>query len=55
MRQDILSLIDGKKDLTNVVILTFNINYSFIESHLIPRLNKNGYPSLTIFADAQCA
>lgn len=55
MRQDILSLLSREKDVTNVIVLTHNIDFVFVQSIVLPALRKCGHPSLTIFADAQCA
>lgn len=52
MRTDILEIIAGSRNLTDVVILTYNIDLMFVQSMLLPRLKKCGHPSLTIFADA---
>ena len=40
---------------TQMVILTHNIEFLFIESLLLTAARKGGNPSLTVFADAQCA
>ncbi len=55
MREDILKVIKDSKDITHVFILTHNIEFLFIQAVLIPALRKCGSPTLTIFADAQCA
>ena len=55
MRQDILKIIRSAKDVTNAIILTHNIDFVFVQSVVIPALSKCGSPSLTIFADAECA
>ena len=55
MRQDILKIIRSSKDITNAIILTHNIDFVFVQSVVIPALRKCGSPSLTIFADAECA
>lgn len=53
MRSDLIKTISGHKDLTNVVVLTFNIDLIFVETVLLRALRKCGHPSLTIFADAE--
>jgi len=55
MREDILKSIAKEKDVNNVIILTHNIDYIFIQTVVLKYLKKCGNPSLTIFADAQCA
>jgi len=52
MRDDIISIIRGQKDLSHVFITTFNIDFVFIESVLLRELRKCGHPTLTILADA---
>lgn len=52
MRDDIIKLVASQKNLTHVVITTFNIDFLFIESVLLRELRKCGHPSLTILADA---
>jgi hypothetical protein len=55
MRQDLLKIIEGQEDVTNVITLTHNIDFVFIQLMLLPVLRRCGRPTLTIFADAQCA
>ncbi|MBJ6799756.1 hypothetical protein [Geomonas propionica] len=55
MRQDIIRLIEGEKGVSNVVVLTHNIDFLFVQSIVLQALRRCGHPSLTIFADAQCA
>lgn len=55
MRQDIVKLIEAEKDVSNAIVLTHNIDFVYIQSVVIPALRRCGYPTLTIFADAQCA
>jgi len=52
MREDVLTLLAGQKDLTHVFVTTFNIDFIFIENVLLRALRKCGHPSLTVFADA---
>ncbi|GEM_PF-1720736 len=52
MRDDIINLLAGRKNLTHVFITTFNIDFIFIESVLLRELRKCGHPSLTVLADA---
>jgi hypothetical protein len=52
MRDDIISIIRGQKNLTHVFIATFNIDFVFIESVLLRELKRCGQPTLTILADA---
>ncbi len=53
MRDDILKLLAGRKNLTHIFIATFNIDFIFIENVLLRELRKCGHPSLTVFADAE--
>jgi hypothetical protein len=55
VREDIIKIIKSSKDVTNVLILTHNIDFLFVQSIVIPALRKCGSPALTIFADADCA
>lgn len=55
MRLDIVKLLEAEKDVTNAFVLTHNIDFVFIQSVVLPALRRCGHPSLTIFADAQCA
>ena len=52
MRDDIISIIRGQKNLSHVFIATFNIDFVFIESVLLRELKRCGHPTLTILADA---
>ena len=51
MRNDILNTITQIKEIDNIIILTYNIDLMFVQSMLLPRLNKVGHPNLLIFAD----
>jgi len=53
MRNDLLKAISRQKDLTNVILLTFNIDLIFVETVLLRALKQCGHPSLTVFADAE--
>ena len=55
MRDDVLKAISKEKNVTDVIILTHNIDYIFIQTVVLKYLKKCGSPSLTIFADASCA
>jgi len=55
MRLDILKNIQAEKEITNAIILTHNIDFIFIQTVVLSAFRKCGHPSLTIFADAQCA
>jgi hypothetical protein len=55
MRLDILGLLSGEKDVTNVIVLTHNIDFVFVQTIVLPALRRCGNSSLTIFADAKCA
>lgn len=52
MRDDLIKIIGRQKDLTHVFIVTFNIDFIFIESVLLRELRKCGHPTLTVLADA---
>ena len=55
MRRDLLKIVAGAKDVTNAIILTHNIDFVFVQAVVIPALRKCGSPTLTVFADADCA
>ena len=55
MRRDLLKIVAEHDATTQMVILTHNIEFLFIESLLLTAARKGGNPSLTVFADAQCA
>ena len=55
MREDVLKIVTSAKDVTHAVILTHNIDFIFVQSVVIPALRKCGSPTVTIFADGDCA
>ena len=55
MRDDLLTAIAGEKDVTNVIILTHNIDFIFLQAMVLSALRRCGNPSLTVFADSVCA
>ena len=54
MTEDLLTTISKEKNVHNIIILTHNIDFIFIQTVVLKFLKKMGSPSLTIFADAQC-
>jgi len=54
MQSDILSEIKKMKNIRDVVVLTHNIDFIFLQTVLLATLKRCGHPSLTVFADAQC-
>ena len=55
MRSDLLKAIAGSKEVTNAIILTHNIDFVFLQTVVLAAFRKCGHPSITVFADAQCA
>jgi hypothetical protein len=55
MKRDLLKTIAAAKQLTNVIVLTHNIDFAFLQTVVLSFLRRAGQPKLTIFADAQCA
>jgi len=55
MRQDVIKQICELDKITNVIVLTHNIDFIFLQSVFLSAMKQCGHPSLTIFADAQCA
>lgn len=55
MRSDLLKAIAGSKEVTNAFILTHNIDFVFLQTVVLAAFRKCGHPTITVFADAQCA
>jgi len=55
MRQDLIKLLETHTDVTNAIVLTHNIDFVFLQMIVLPALRRCGRPTLTVFADAQCA
>jgi hypothetical protein len=55
MRNDLLKAIEATKDVTNAIILTHNIDFVFLQTVVLAAFRKCGHPTITVFADAQCA
>lgn len=55
MRADLLHQVATMRDVTNAILLTHNIDFVFLQSVAMSYLRRCGDPSLTIFADADCA
>ncbi|MHA1749542.1 MAG: hypothetical protein ACTSYF_12955, partial [Promethearchaeota archaeon] len=55
MKNDLIKILSNEKNLTHIFILTYNIDFLFIQSLIIPQLRKCGNPKLTILADSECA
>jgi HKD family nuclease len=55
MRRDLLKIISGSKDVTNAIILTHNIDFVFLQTVVLSAFRKCGQPTVTVFADADCA
>jgi hypothetical protein len=55
MRHDLLKLFRERQDFTHAIVLTHNIDFIFLQSVVLPELKRCGHPTLTVFADAQCA
>ncbi len=55
MRNDLLKAIAGSKDVTNAIILTHNIDFVFLQTVVLAAFRKCGHPTITVFADVQCA
>lgn len=55
MREDLLKSLSSLKDVTNIIVLTQNIDFVFIQSIVLAAIKKCGNPKLTIFADSNCA
>jgi len=55
VRSDLLKAIAASRDVTNAIILTHNIDFVFLQTVVLAAFRKCGHPSITVFADAQCA
>lgn len=55
MRHDLIKLFRAEKDVTHAIILTHNIDFVFLQAVVLPELKRCGSPTVTVFADAQCA
>ncbi|HQO62973.1 MAG TPA: hypothetical protein PK528_05125 [Syntrophorhabdus sp.] len=55
MKRDIIEFIEHQDNMTNAIILTHNIDFVFLQHIVIPALRHCGRPTLTVFADEQCA
>ncbi|MFZ5448934.1 MAG: hypothetical protein ACOZFS_09900 [Thermodesulfobacteriota bacterium] len=55
MRHDLLKLFRERQDFTHAIVLTHNIDFIFLQSVVLPELKRCGHPTLTVFADANCA
>lgn len=55
MRDSLLTSIKKSKEITNAIILTHNIDFVFLQTVVLAAFRKCGHPTITVFADAQCA
>jgi hypothetical protein len=55
MRNDLLKAIAASKDVTNAIILTYNIDFVFLQTLVLGAFRRCGHPTITVFTDAQCA
>lgn len=55
MRDDLLKAIAACKDVTNAIILTHNIDFVLLQTLVLTAFRRCGHPTITVFADAQCA
>ncbi|MCP3144533.1 phospholipase D-like domain-containing protein [Pyxidicoccus xibeiensis] len=55
MRSDLLKAIAAAKDITNAIVLTYNLDFVFLQTVALAALRKCGHPTITVFVDAQCA
>lgn len=55
MRNDLLKAIAAAKDITNAIVLTYNIDFVFLQTVVLAAFRQCGHPTITVFADAQCA
>lgn len=55
MRDSLLEAIAKASDIDEVIIVTHNIDFLFLQSFVFEKLKGCGSPRLTVFADAGCA
>jgi len=55
MKSDLLTAISEVKGVTDVVVMTHNIDFVFLQTLALRTFNRGGQPRITVFADAQCA
>lgn len=54
MRRNIVDILSGYRKITNVVILSHNIDFMFLQTVVVSSLRKAGNPRLLVFGDAKC-
>jgi len=55
MLSDVLDVISSAGDVTNAVVLTHNIDFVFVQTVVLSAFRRCGYPTITVFADSECA
>ena len=55
MRDDVLKIIRAERNVENVVILTHNIDFVYVQTVVLAAFRRCGHPTITIFADSACA
>ncbi len=55
MREDVIKQISALNNINHVIVLTHNIDFIFLQTVFLSALKRCGHPSLTVFADEQCA
>ena len=55
MRDDVIKQIGDLKNINHIVVLTHNIDFIFLQTVFLSALKRCGHPSLTVYADEQCA
>ena len=55
MRVDLLDIIARSTEVTNAIVVTHNIDFAFLQTVVLAAFRTCGHPTITVFADAQCA
>ena len=55
MKVDLLTAIGELKGMTDVFVMTHNIDFVFLQTLALRTFNRSGQPRITVFADAHCS
>jgi hypothetical protein len=55
MRVDLPDIIARSTEVTNAIVVTHNIDFAFLQTVVLAAFRTCGHPTITVFADAQCA
>ncbi|MGM9484776.1 hypothetical protein ACS5PN_26515 [Roseateles sp. NT4] len=55
MRSSLLDALAKVQDVTDVIVMTHNVDFTFLQTLALRALTRHTQPRITVFADAQCA